>query len=165
MSVKEAILRGKADTVRAAAQAWSSNGHGKEEAADLGEAITISASLSEGVAALIDLRLRELADGRLEGAAACGEDLLALLETARLSLDAISGAALDARGSGRESEWAACLAEARARVASAAERLRRRWPFPDPAKWERSRREHAAGQARTIEEILGERPGAKDDRG
>jgi hypothetical protein len=165
VSVKEAILRGKADTVHAAAQAWSSNGHGEDEAADLGEAVAIGASLSEEIAALVDRRLREVTDGKLEGQIAeRGEALRVLIEASRLALDLISSAALDARG-GHEPGWATRLSEARTRIASAAERLRRRWPFPDPDKRDRSRREHAAGQSRSIEEILGERLGAQDDRG
>jgi hypothetical protein len=165
VSVKEAILRGKADTVHAAAQAWSSNGHGEEDAADLGEAITISTSLSEELAALVDRRLRELSDGKLEGEVAeRGEVLRTLIEAARVSLDVISGVALDAKGGGQQTAWAARLADAKTRIASIAERLRRRWPFSDPDKRERSRREHAAGQSRSIEEILGERLGAQDDR-
>lgn len=166
MSVKEAILRGKAETVRAAAQAWTSNGHSKEDAADLGEAIALGESLSEEVASLVDRRLRELYDGKLDGRfSAHGEGLLALLEAAGLSLDAISTAALDARGAGHEDDWAARLTASRARVAAAVEKVRRKWPFFDPAKMQRSRAEIAAGQFRTLEEILGELPGAQDDRG
>ena len=166
MSVKEAILLGKADTVQAAAQAWSSNGHGEDEAADLGEAVTIGASLSEEIAALVDRRLREVAHGKLEGQIAeRGKVLRALIEASRLALDVISSAALDAKVSADKSEWSARLSEARTRIGSAEEKLRRRWPFPDPDKRDRSRREHAAGQSRSIEEILGERLGAQDDRG
>jgi hypothetical protein len=166
VSVKEAILRGKADTVQAAAQAWSSNGHGEDEAADLGEAVTIGASLSDEVTALVDRRLRQLADGKLEGeVAARGEVLRTLLEASRLALDVISSAALDSVGSAPEAEWTARLSEAKTRIAAAAERLHRRWPFCDPDKQQRSRREHAAGQSRSIEEILAERLGAQDDRG
>ncbi len=167
MNAHATLMKGQARTIEDAVEAWKADYdeamHVRDLEAILAFAIQVEALLRQGQANL----WTGLLAGEIKNPPAIGETGRAAYAKVVVAFSVLASATKDAVAHGYEVEKAEAFAVAQARLIELQQEFDRDWPAPDPAVWERSRKEFAAGQFRSVREMLRERRSVRtqDDPG